>query len=121
MKHIFSVVGLGMTAVFVAVFFTGRVNSKHINVVAPRVGMQPEALNAMAPRISSQTGATIGTSRRVVYLLACSGLPTSTTIESKAIEAALMTEKQRLTAREAASTVLSGSRSEGATSPLRDC
>jgi len=121
MKHIFSVVGLGMTAVFVAVFFTGRVNSKHLSVVAPRVGMQPEALNAMAPRISSQTGATIGTSRRVVYLLACSGVPTSTTIESKAIEAALMTEKQRLTAREATSTVLSGSRIEGATSPLRDC
>lgn len=121
MKHIFSVVGFGMTAVFVAVFFTGRVNSKHINAVAPRVGMQPEALNAMAPRISSQTGATVGTSRRVVYLLACSGLPTSTTIESKAIEAALMTERQRLTAREAASTVLSGSRIEDATSPLRDC
>ena len=79
MKHIFSVVGLGMTAVFVAVFFTGRINSRHLTVVAPRVGMAPEALNSLAPRISSQTGATIGTSRRVVYLLACSGVPTAAT------------------------------------------
>ena len=121
MKHIFSVVGLGMTAVFVAVFFTGRIDSKHLTVVAPRVGMAPEALHALAPKISSQTGATIGTSRRVVYLLACSGVPTAATIESKAIEAALITEKQRMTAREATATVLSGSRAESATSPLRDC
>jgi len=121
MKHIFSVVGLGMTAVFVAVFFTGRVNSKHLTVVAPRVGMAPEALSALAPRISSQTGATIGTSRRVVYLLACSGVPTAATMESKAIEAALITEKQRMTAREATATVLSGTPTENATSPLRDC
>jgi protein-disulfide isomerase-like protein with CxxC motif len=121
MKHIFSVVGLGMTAVFVAVFFTGRMNSRQLDLVAPRVGMQPEALSAMAPRVSSQTGATIGTSRRVVYLLACSGVPTAATIESKAIEAALITEKQRMTAREAASKVLSGTPAETETSPLRDC
>ena len=121
MKHVFSVVGLGVSAMFVAVFFTGRVDSKHLGVVAPRVGMEAQALHALAPKISSQTGATIGTARRVVYLLACSGVPTAATMETKALEAALITEKHRLTAREAASTVLSGSRSEGATSPLRDC
>ena len=121
MKHVFSVVGLGLSAVFVAVFFTGRVSSKHLDVVAPRVGMEPHALHALAPTISSKTGATIGTSRRVVYLLACSGVPTAATIESKAIEAALMTEKQRMTAREATSTVLSGTRAEDDKSPLRDC
>jgi hypothetical protein len=121
MKHIFSVVGLGMTAVFVAVFFTGRMNSKHLDIVAPRVGMQPEALSALAPRVSSQTGATIGTSRRVVYLLACSGVPTAATIESKAIEAALITEKHRMTAREATVKVLSGTVAESTTGPLHDC
>ena len=121
MKHIFSVVGLGMAAVFVAVFFTGRVNSKHITVVAPRVGMQAEALNALAPKISSQTGATIGTSRRVVYLLACSGMPDRSTMEARAREAASITESQRMTAREAAILVLSGKPQEGAVSPLKDC
>ena len=35
-------------------------------VVAPRIGMQPQALDALAPKVSSQTGATIGTSRRVM-------------------------------------------------------
>ena len=121
MKHVFSVVGLGMSAVFVAVFFTGRVSSRHLDHVAPRVGMEPHVLHALAPKVSSQTGATIGTSRRVVYLLACSGVPTAETMEPKAIEAALMSEKQRLTAREATSTVLSGSSVEGPGNPLRDC
>ena len=121
MKHVFSVVGLGMAAVFVAVFFTGRVNSKHLDVVAPPGGMEGPARPALGPRISAQTGGRSGTSRRVVYLLACSGVPTAATIESKAIEAALITEKRRLTAREAASTVLSGSIIEGPSSALRDC
>lgn len=121
MKHVFSVVGVGMAAVFVAVFFTGRIDSKHLTVVAPRVGMAPEDLHAMAPRIASQTGATVGTSRRVVYLLACSGMPTSATIEAQAREAALITEKHRVTARQAAATVLSGKPTEDATSTLKDC
>jgi hypothetical protein len=121
MKHIFTVVGLGMAGVFVAVFFTGRMNSRQLDVVAPRVGMKAEALNALAPRISSQTGATMGTSRRVVYLLACSGVPTRETMESQAIVAALMTEKKRLTAREATKHVLTRSTSRGAEDPLRDC
>ena len=120
MKHVFSVVGLGMAAVFAGVFFTTRISTDHLEIVAPRVGMQPQALHALGAKISSQTGATIGTSRRVVYLLACSGVPTAATMESKAIEAALITEKQRLTAREATSTVLTGSSLEGK-ALLRDC
>ena len=40
MKHVFSVAGLGLAAAFVVVFFTGRIDSKQLTVVAPRVGMQ---------------------------------------------------------------------------------
>ena len=81
MKHVFSVVGLGFALLFVVVFFTGRIDSKHLALVAPRVGMQVDELGALAPRIASQTGATVGTSRRVVYLLACSGVPDRATME----------------------------------------
>ena len=121
MKHVFSVAGLGLAAAFVVVFFTGRIDSKHLTVVAPRVGMQPEQLDALIPRVAARTGATAGTSRRVVYLLACSGIPTSATMEGQALEAAAITEKRRMTARQAAVTVLSGTPVEGATSPLKDC
>ena len=98
---------------FVVVFFTGRVDSKHLGLVAPRVGMHADELGALAPRIASQTGATVGTSRRVVYLLACSGLPDRGTMEERAREAASITEKRSLTAREAAVLVLSGKPQEG--------
>jgi protein-disulfide isomerase-like protein with CxxC motif len=121
MKHVFSVAGLGLAAAFVVVFFTGRVDSKHLTAVAPRVGMHAHELDALVPRIAAQTGATAGTSRRVVYLLACSGIPTSTTIEAKALEAATITEKQRVTARQAAIAVLAGAAAEGSASPLKDC
>jgi hypothetical protein len=56
--------------IFVVVSFTGRVDSKHPAEVAPRVGMHGDDLSAIAPRIAAQSGATVGTSRRVVYLLA---------------------------------------------------
>jgi protein-disulfide isomerase-like protein with CxxC motif len=121
MKHVFSVAGLGLAAAFVVVFFTGRIDSKQLTVVAPRVGMNAEDLDALVPRIAAQTGATAGTSRRVVYLLACSGIPTSATIEAKALEAAAFTEKQRVTARQATVAVLSGRSIEGASGPLKDC
>ena len=121
MKHVFSVAGLGLATAFVVVFFTGRIDSKHLTVVAPRVGMQAEELDALIPRVAARTGATAGTSRRVVYLLACSGIPTSATMEAKALEAAAITEKQRVTARQATIAVLSGARVEGSASPLRDC
>jgi hypothetical protein len=121
MKHVFSVIGLGFAVFFVVVFFTGRIDSKQLPSVAPRVGMEPHELDAIVTRISSRTGATIGTSRRVVYLLACSGLPTRLTMESQALQAADITEKQRLTAKEAANLVLSGKPTSSATSLLRDC
>ena len=121
MKHVFTVIGLGLAALFVVVFFTGRIDSKHLAAVAPRVGMGAEDLSAIAPRIASQTGATIGTSRRVVYLLACSGVPDRSTMEARAREAAVITESQRMTAREAAVLVLSGKHQEDAASPLKDC
>src|ERR1019366_9929609 len=121
MNHVFSVAALGLALLFVVVFFTGRIDAKHLTSVAPRVGMHPDDLDAMVARISSQTGATIGTSRRVVYLLACSGVPTRSTMELEALQAADITEKQRLTAREATVYVLSGKPTEGAQSPLRDC
>jgi hypothetical protein len=121
MKHVFSVIGVGLALLFVVVFFTGRIDSKQLTSVAPRVGMKPGDLDAMVGRVSSQTGATVGTSRRVVYLLACSGVPTATTMEQQALQAAGFTESQRLTAREAAVFVLSGKATEGEQSPLRDC
>lgn len=121
MKHVFTFVGLGLAIVFVVVFFTGRIDSKHLSAVAPRVGMHPDALNALVPRIAAQTGATMGTSRRVVYLLACSGVPTSETMEARAREAAAITESQRLTARQATDAVLSVTPSGGAQSSLKDC
>ena len=58
MKHVFSVAGLGLAAAFVVVFFTGRIDSKHLTAVAPRVGMQSDELDALVPRIAAQTGAT---------------------------------------------------------------
>jgi hypothetical protein len=121
MKHVFSVVGLGFAVFFIVVFFTGRIDSKQLPSVAPRVGMQPDELDAIVTRISSKTGATIGTSRRVVYLLACSGVPNRSTIESQALQAADITEKRRLTAKEATVFVLSGKPNQSTPSPLRDC
>ena len=121
MQHLFSVAGVGLAAAFVVVFFTGKIDSKHLTAVAPRVGMQVEELDALVPRIAAQTGATAGTSRRVVYLLACSGIPTSATMEAKAQEAASITEKRRMTARQATVVVLAGSPIEGPASPLKDC
>ena len=121
MKHVFSVAGLGLAAAFVVVFFTGRIDSKHLTNVAPRVGMEVHELDALVPRVASRTGATAGTSRRVVYLLACSGIPTSATMEAKALEAAVMTERERKTARQAAVAVLSGTSDRAAVSPLKDC
>jgi protein-disulfide isomerase-like protein with CxxC motif len=121
MKHVFSVAGVGLAAAFVVVFFTGRIDSKHLTAVAPRVGMQVAELDALVPRIAAQTGATAGTTRRVVYLLACSGIPTSATIEATAREAAYITERRRVTARQATVAVLSGSSAEGPGGPLKDC
>jgi hypothetical protein len=80
-KHIATVAGIGLSVLFVVVFFVGRAETRHLAEVAPRVGMNSDDLLAMAPRVASLTGVTLGTSRRVVYLLACSGLPTRNTAE----------------------------------------
>ena len=69
-KHAATVGGVALSVLFVVVFFAGRAETKHLTEVAPRVGMNADDLLAMAPRVASQTGATLGTSRRVVYLLA---------------------------------------------------
>lgn len=121
MKHVFSVIGVGCALLFIAVFFTGRLDSKHLALVAPRVGMQVDELGALAPRIASETGATVGTSRRVVYLLACSGVPDRNTMEARAREAAAMSKQRSLTAREATVMVLSGKPGDDPSGPLKDC
>jgi len=121
MKHVFSVVAVGLAAFFVVEFFTGRIDSKPLAAVAPRIGMDAHDLDAMVPRISSKSGATIGTSSRVVYLLACSGMPTAQTMEAQALQAAGITERRRMTAREATVVVLSGSGGENVPSRLKDC
>ena len=121
MKHVFSLVGLGLALLFVAVFFTGRIDTKHLALVAPRVGMHVDELGALAPRIAAQTGATVGTSRRVVYLLACSGVPDRSTMEDRARRAAAISEERSLTAREAATVVLSGKPHDHPANPLKDC
>ncbi len=120
MRHVFTVVGVGLAAAFVAVFFTGRVDTKQLHVVASRVGMQPDDLVALVPRVAAQTGATPGTSRRVIYLLACSGVPTSATIEAQAREAASITTKG-VTARQAAVSVLSSNSVAAPAGLLKDC
>ena len=120
-KHIATVAGVGLSVMFVVVFFAGRAETRHLTEVAPRVGMSYDDLIAMAPRIASQTGSTLGTSRRVVYLLACSGLPTRSTIEEQATLAGTMAKQQRLSDREAVRAVLSiGGRGTEAES-LKDC
>lgn len=120
-KHIATLAGLALALAFVVLFFHGRYESKPLEVVAPRVGLSADDLLAMVPRIASQTGATMGTSRRVVYLMACSGVPTSATLEAHARMAAEIAEARRLTPREAARSVLAEIRATGGAAALKDC
>ena len=120
-KHIATVAGVALSVLFVVVFFAGRAETRHLTEVAPRVGMNSEDLLAMAPRLASQTGATLGTSRRVVYLLACSGLPTRSTLEEQATLAGSMAKQQRLSDREAVSAVLTRGGNGAGTGNLKDC
>jgi hypothetical protein len=120
-KHIATVVGIGLSVLFVVVFFAGRAETRHLAEVAPRVGMNYDDLLAMAPRVASQTGVTLGTSRRMVYLLACSGLPTRNTLEEQATLAGSMARQQRLSDREAVSAALSRSGHLAGTEKLKDC
>ena len=120
-KHIATVAGVGLSVMFVVVLFVGRAETKHLTEVAPRIGMSSDDLIAMAPRVASQTGATLGTSRRVVYLLACSGLPTRSTLEEQATLAGTMAKQQRLSDREAVSAVLTRGGNAAGTGNLKDC
>jgi hypothetical protein len=120
-KHMTTLAGLALALAFVFLFFQGRPASKPLQVVAMQLGFSADELLAMGPRIASQTGATVGTSRRVVYLLACSGVPTRMNLEAQATLAADIAEKQRVTPREAATTVLSSMPTADAAQALRDC
>ena len=105
-KYIATIVGLGLAVAFVVIFFVGRTESKHLSEVAPRVGMSYDDLMAMGPRVASTTGVTLGTSRHVVYLLACSGLSSKTSLEAQAAQASALAKQQRLSDREAVRAVL---------------
>ena len=108
-KYIVTLVGLALSVAFVVVFFAGRTETKHLTEVAPRVGMSYDELMAMGPRVASQTGVTLGSSRHVVYLLACSGAPTKATLEAQATRAGTLAKQQHLSDREAVAQVLAQS------------
>ena len=120
-KHIATVIGIGLAVAFVAVFFVGRTETKHLKEVAPRVGMSYDDLMAMGPRVASQTGVTLGTSRHVVYLLACSGQASKSTFEAQAVQAGTLAKQQRLSDREAVVAVLAQAGSGTAEDSLKGC
>ena len=121
-KHFLSVAGVALAGLFVVVFFVGR--SQHalqLADVAPRVGMSYDDLMALGPRIASTTGVTLGSSRRVVYLLVCSGLATRQTLEEQATLAGSLAREQHLSDREAVAAVLARSGDGSGASRLKDC
>jgi len=120
-KHIASVAGIGLAVAFVVVFFIGRTETKHLTEVAPRVGMSYDDLMAMGPRVASQTGVTLGSSRRVVYLLACSGQASKSTLETQAVQAGTLAKQRRLSDREAVVAVLAQAGSSSAAEKLKGC
>jgi hypothetical protein len=120
-KHIASVAGLGLAVAFVVVFFIGRTETKHLTEVAPRVGMSYDDLMAMGPRVASQTGVTLGSSRRVVYLLACSGQASKSTLETQALQAGTLAKQQRLSDREAVVAVLAQAGNANGAEKLKGC
>lgn len=120
-RHLYTAVALALAIGFVVVFFTGRIDDKHIALVAPRVGPQGAQLDAMVPRVAQRTGATRGTVRRIAYLLACSGQPGAATMEPMLQRAAGLSQAQRLTPREAALIVLGDSPVHSSSKPIKDC
>ena len=120
-KHITTVAGLGLAVAFVVVFFVGRSESKQLVDVAPKVGMSHEELLAMGPRVASQTGITLGSSRRIVSLLACSGLSSKASIEEQVTQAGGLAKKDRLTDREAVIAVLAQRNGSAAADTLKGC
>ena len=120
-KHIATVAGVGLAVAFVAVFFIGRTETKHLTEVAPRSGMSYDDLMALGPRVATQTGVTLGTSRHVVYLLACSGLASKATLELQALQAGTIAKQQRLSDREAVGAVLAQGGSGAGVESLKGC
>ena len=120
-RHITTVAALGLAVAFVVVFFAGRSESKQLVDVAPNVGMSYEELLALGPRISTQTGITLGSSRRIVYLLACSGLSSKESLEAQVMQAGGLAKKDRLTDREAVLAVLAQGNGGAAADALKDC
>jgi hypothetical protein len=120
-KSIATVGGVGLAVAFVVIFFIGRTDSKHLTDVAPRVGMSYDELMAMGPRVASQTGVTLGSSRHVVYLLACSGLSSQATLEAQATQAGTLARQQRLSDREAVVAVLAQSSNAASVGNLKGC
>ena len=120
-KHIATVGGVGIAVAFVIVFFAGRTETRHLAEFAPRVGLSYEELLALGPRVAARTGATLGSSRRVVFLLSCSGLATRATLEAQASDAASLAFKDRLTDREAVSAILSRSHPGEALARVKGC
>ena len=120
-KHLSTVAGIGLAVAFVVVFFIGRTESKQLVDVAPKVGMSHEDLLAMGPRIASQTGTTLGSARRVVYLLACSGMSSRELLETQAKQAGGLVRKDRLTDREAVIAVLAQGNGSAAADRLKGC
>ena len=106
-KYIATIIGLGLAVAFVAIFFVGRTETKHLSEVAPRVGMSYDELMALGPRIATSTGVTLGTSRHVVYLLACSGKSEQGDAGSARLRRPVRSRRQkRLSDREAVGAVL---------------
>ena len=118
-KHIATVTGIGLAAAFIATFFIDGAETKELGEVAPRVGMSYSDLMSMGPRVASQTGVTLGTSRRIIYLLACSGQPNGATFERQAVQAGSLAQQRRLSHREAVTEVLT----QGGAGPanLKNC
>jgi hypothetical protein len=120
-KQVATVAGAGLAVAFLVVFFLAKPDSMDLVDVAPRVGMSHDELLALGPRIASHTGATLGTSRRVVYLLACSGMVNRQTLEEQATQASAKALKERLSDREAVVAVLSGRVAGGGAPNLKGC
>jgi hypothetical protein len=108
-KYIASIVGLALALAFVVVFSVNHADSKELSEVAPRVGISYEELMAMGPRVATHTGVTLGTSRHVVFLLACSGQSSKNTLEGQATQATALAKEQHLSDREAVTAVLHSS------------
>jgi hypothetical protein len=120
-KHIATAAGVILAGLFVVIFFFGRPESKPLAEVAPRVGMSVEDLMALGPRVASTTGATLGSSRRVVYLLACSGQASKDTLEEQANLAGTLARRERLTDHEAVTAILAQGTKGAAAASLKGC